>query len=41
MTCVIPATGKPEHMHDNLKAGFGRLPDPGQRRRIREFWSSL
>ena len=37
VTCVIPATGKPEHMQDNLKAGFGRLPDAGQRRRIREF----
>jgi diketogulonate reductase-like aldo/keto reductase len=41
VTCVIPATGKPEHMQDNLKAGFGRLPDAGQRRRIREFWDSL
>jgi diketogulonate reductase-like aldo/keto reductase len=41
VTCVIPATGKPEHMQDNLKAGFGRLPDGGQRRRIRELWASL
>jgi diketogulonate reductase-like aldo/keto reductase len=41
VTPVIPATGKPEHMQDNLKAGFGRLPDAGQRRRIREFWDSL
>ena len=27
VTCVIPATAKPEHMEDDLKAGFGRLPD--------------
>jgi aryl-alcohol dehydrogenase-like predicted oxidoreductase len=27
VTVVIPATNKPNHMADNLKAGFGRLPD--------------
>ncbi len=27
VTCVIPGTGKPEHMADNLRAGFGNLPD--------------
>ena len=26
VTCVIPGTGKPEHMLDNVKAGFGALP---------------
>ena len=31
VTCVIPATAKPEHMKDNLKAGFGRLPDAATR----------
>jgi diketogulonate reductase-like aldo/keto reductase len=41
VTCVIPATGKPEHMEDNLKAGFGRLPDATQRGRIRQFWDTL
>ena len=41
VTCVIPATSNPEHMKDDLKAGFGRLPDAGQRRRIREFWDTL
>src|SRR4051794_15947612 len=34
VTSVIPATGKPEHMADNLKAGFGRLPDTAMRERI-------
>lgn len=27
VTCVIPGTGKPEHMTDNLQAGFGVYPD--------------
>jgi diketogulonate reductase-like aldo/keto reductase len=34
ITCVIPGTGKPEHLADNLKAGAGRLPDPAMRERI-------
>lgn len=27
VTCAIPGTGKPEHMRDNARAGFGALPD--------------
>jgi diketogulonate reductase-like aldo/keto reductase len=27
VTCVIPGTGKPEHMRDNVQAGFGVYPD--------------
>jgi aryl-alcohol dehydrogenase-like predicted oxidoreductase len=27
VTCVIPATNKPEHLEDNLKAGSGPIPD--------------
>jgi diketogulonate reductase-like aldo/keto reductase len=27
VTCVIPGTGKPDHMADNLQAGFGVYPD--------------
>lgn len=41
VTCVIPATGNPAHMADNLKAGFGRLPDAVQRAQIRKLWESL
>ena len=26
VTCVIPGTGRPEHMKDNVRAGFGRYP---------------
>jgi diketogulonate reductase-like aldo/keto reductase len=41
VTCVIPATGNPDHMKDNLAAGFGTLPDAKQRQRIRELWDAL
>ena len=41
VTCVIPATGNPDHMKDNLAAGFGSLPDARQRRQIRELWDAL
>ena len=27
ITCVIPGTGKPEHMRDNIQAGTGEYPD--------------
>ena len=40
VTCVIPATGNPDHMKNNLAAGCGRLPDARQRQRIREFWDA-
>jgi diketogulonate reductase-like aldo/keto reductase len=41
VTVVIPATNKPDHLADNLKAGFGRLPDPKQREQIRRMWSAF
>jgi diketogulonate reductase-like aldo/keto reductase len=41
VTCVIPATGDPEHMKDNLAAGFGALPGARQRRQIRKLWDAL
>ena len=34
VTCPIPATSSPEHMADNVRAGFGRLPGDEFRRRI-------
>jgi aryl-alcohol dehydrogenase-like predicted oxidoreductase len=34
VTCVIPATSKPQHMRDNLEAGFGALPDAATRERM-------
>src|SRR6266481_4970903 len=41
VTCAIPATGKPQHLEDNMHAGFGGLPDPNTRRRMIELVSSL
>jgi diketogulonate reductase-like aldo/keto reductase len=37
VTCVIPATGKPQHLLDNMMAGVGRLPDAAMRKRMVEF----
>ena len=34
VTCVIPATRRPEHLVDNMKAGLGVLPDPPTRERM-------
>jgi len=41
VTSAIPATSKPGHMADNLKAGFGRLPNSKQRQQIRQLWDAL
>jgi diketogulonate reductase-like aldo/keto reductase len=41
VTCAIPATGKPQHLEDNMQGGFGRLPDVNTRRRMVELVSSL
>lgn len=34
VTCVLPATRRPEHLEDNMQAGQGPLPDAAQRERI-------
>jgi aryl-alcohol dehydrogenase-like predicted oxidoreductase len=34
VTCVIPATSRPEHLEDNMQAGRGPLPDTAMRERI-------
>jgi diketogulonate reductase-like aldo/keto reductase len=35
VTCPIPATANPRHIEDNLRAGFGALPeDPALRKRM-------
>jgi aryl-alcohol dehydrogenase-like predicted oxidoreductase len=34
VTCVIPATAKPEHMDGNARAASGPLPDAALCRRI-------
>ena len=40
VTCAIPGTGRPEHMADNLKAGFGPLPDAAQRARMARYYGA-
>jgi diketogulonate reductase-like aldo/keto reductase len=40
-TCVIPATSRPEHMLDNMAAGFGKLPDEAMRRRMEKDFEKL
>jgi diketogulonate reductase-like aldo/keto reductase len=34
VTCAIPGTGRPEHMTDNVRAGFGDYPDAALRARM-------
>jgi diketogulonate reductase-like aldo/keto reductase len=34
ITCVIPGTGKPEHMRDNVQAGLGIYPDAALLKRM-------
>jgi aryl-alcohol dehydrogenase-like predicted oxidoreductase len=41
VTAVIPGTGDPAHMTDNLGALWGPLPDPDQRRRMVAFADAL
>ncbi len=41
VTCAIPGTGSPEHIADNVAAGFGALPDEAMRRRMAEHFDSL
>jgi diketogulonate reductase-like aldo/keto reductase len=40
VTCVIPATAKPEHMADNVAAGIGPFPDTALRHRMRAAWEA-
>lgn len=37
VTCVIPATSRPEHLADNMRAGQGALPDAATRERMVAF----
>jgi diketogulonate reductase-like aldo/keto reductase len=41
LTCAIPATSKPTHLADNMRAAYGRLPDEKTRRRMAEFVDRL
>jgi len=40
VTCVIPGTGRPEHMAEDCHAGIGPLPDESLRKRLIALWDS-
>jgi diketogulonate reductase-like aldo/keto reductase len=41
VTCAIPGTGRPQHIRDNVAAGFGALPDAATRARMTKYFDSL
>lgn len=41
VTCVIPGTGNPKHIVDNLAAGQGAMPDEAMRKRMAQHFDSL
>ncbi len=41
VTCVLTETTNPEHMEENIQAGFGRIPDEATKRRMRALVSTF
>jgi aryl-alcohol dehydrogenase-like predicted oxidoreductase len=41
VTCVIPATAKWKHLEDNMRAGYGKLPDAKMRERMAQHLQRL
>jgi len=41
VTCVIPATAKPDHVRDNVRGGQGKMPDHKMRERMAQHVASL
>jgi aryl-alcohol dehydrogenase-like predicted oxidoreductase len=41
VTCAIPATTRVDHMHENMGAAYGPLPDETMRRRMIQAFTSL
>ncbi|MDZ7690166.1 MAG: aldo/keto reductase [Balneolaceae bacterium] len=41
VTCVIPGTSDPEHLVDNMGAGYGSLPDEAGRQKMVEFFEEM
>ena len=41
VNAVIPATSDPEHLVDNMKAGYGALPDKAMQKRMRATIAAL
>jgi len=41
VTCVIPATSKPQHAKDNFEAGHGSLPDTSMRNKMAAYIAAI
>ncbi len=41
VTCVIPGTSDPEHLVDNMGAGYGKMPDEKARKEMLRYFNSL
>jgi diketogulonate reductase-like aldo/keto reductase len=41
VTCAIPATSDPDHMAENMRAAYGRLPDAPMRERMVRYVEGL
>lgn len=41
VNCVIPGTSNPEHLTDNMGAGYGKLPDEAGRKKMVEWVEKL
>src|SRR5690606_5987380 len=41
VTCIIPVTSKPNHLLDNIQAGYGKLPDENLRKRMINFINEI
>lgn len=41
VTCAIPATSQIEHLHENIAAGYGRLPDEAMRKKMIAYIKNL
>jgi diketogulonate reductase-like aldo/keto reductase len=41
VTCVIPATGNPDHAADNFRSAVGSLPDQSAQKKMVEYLYSL
>jgi len=39
VTCAIPATSQVAHMHENMGAAYGKLPDKDMRARMLRYFS--